>query len=715
MMSCIRKEESKLENSLSLHDEASKKIYYGERQRGVWMPFCGFPLLESQFEDHIIPRPSIPPSIWTSIETEEARALLGRLEFQRGNIEATLRVFDGVDLQAAMQRLQPSLSEKFSPVSSRRSHSHGDSLHIGSHPGANLVLEAIYLKSASLQKLGRAIDAAQECKGLLDSVEKIFQNGATDLAVDIKLLDTISKAVELLPELWKQAGETQEALATYRRVLLNQWNLDDETYARIQKRFAVLLLHGGLEVDPLIFPTQIDGYFIPKNNLEEAILILMILLKKWHLGKIPWDPSIVEHLNFALSICDQTSYLAKQLEELKPGTYHRCDRWNDLALCYSGAKQDMAALNLLRKSLNILEKPNDMVALLLAAKICSKDCLLAAEGVEYAQRALGNAQGVGHLKSVALCLLGICLGKQAKVASSDLERSHLQNEALTSLDEAIVHDRSNPDLVYQLGLQYAEHHSMSAALRCVKDFIDATGGSIPKGWRLLALILSAQQRLREAEVVTDAALDETPKLEQGHLLRIKAKLKVAQSSYVDAIETYRVLLALIQAQRKSYASFRTTSTVEDDKFSEFEVWQDLANLYSRLSHWSDAEICLEKARALMPYSASPLNTEGCIYEALNQPKQAIAAYNNAVQLDIAHASSKVAIGALLWKSGSKSAATARAYLSDALRLEPANRMAWYNLGMLYRDDGRFTDAVDCFQAASMLEESEPVESFDMIT
>lgn len=57
---------------------------------------------------------------------------------------------------------------------------------------------------------------------------------------------------------------------------------------------------------------------------------------------------------------------------------------------------------------------------------------------------------------------------------------------------------------------------------------------------------------------------------------------------------------------------------------------------------------------------------------------------------------------------------ARSLLSDALRIDPTNRMAWYYLGMVHRDDGRKADAADCFQAASMLEESEPIESFDSI-
>lgn len=43
---------------------------------------------------------------------------------------------------------------------------------------------------------------------------------------------------------------------------------------------------------------------------------------------------------------------------------------------------------------------------------------------------------------------------------------------------------------------------------------------------------------------------------------------------------------------------------------EVEVWHGLANLYSSLSYWRDAEICLQKAKALKTYSATTLHVEG---------------------------------------------------------------------------------------------------------
>ncbi|KAG4951770.1 hypothetical protein JHK85_045637 [Glycine max] len=625
-----------------------------------------------------------------SLNFEEARALLGKLEYQRGNVEGALRVFDGIDLEAAIQRLQSSLSEK-TPVKKGPTRSESPS-SISQH-AATLVLEAIYLKAKSLQKLDKFTEAAKECKRVLDAVEKIFGQGIPDTQVDNKLQEIVSHAVELLPELWKQTGCYNEALSAYRNALLSQWNLDNDCCARIQMAFAVFMLYSGVEASPPSLAVQIDGSYVPKNNLEEAILLLMILLRKFSLGKINWDPSIMEHLTFALSACGQTSILAKQFEELAPGVYHRIDRWNFLALCNSGAGENESALNLLRMSLHKHERPDDLISLLLAAKICSEDPHHAAEGAGYAQRAINIAQGLdGHLKGVGLRMLGLCLGKQAKVSSSDFERSMLQSKALQSLEEAVRLERNNYDLIFELAIQYAEHRNLTAALSCAKQFFDKTGGSKLKGWRLLALVLSAQKRFSEAEVVTDAALDETAKWEQGPLLRLKAKLKISQLRPMDAIEIYRYLLALVQAQRKSSGPLKLSSQVEDYTINEFEVWHGLANLYASLSHWKDAEICI-------------------MFDGRGEYQEALIGTFNAVLFEPNYVPSKILMASLILKMGFKASPVARSLLSDALRIEPTNRMAWYYLGLTHKADGRLVDAADCFQAASMLEESDPIENF----
>lgn len=100
-----------------------------------------------------------------------------------------------------------------------------------------------------------------------------------------------------------------------------------------------------------------------------------------------------------------------------------------------------------------------------------------------------------------------------------------------------------------------------------------------------------------------------------------------------------------------------------------------------------------------------------MHQARNQSKEALAAYVNGLATELDHVPSKVAIGAMLSTQGPKYLPAARCFLSDALRVEPTNRKAWLHLGKVHKLDGRISDAADCFQAAVMLEESDPVESF----
>lgn len=95
-------------------------------------------------------------------------------------------------------------------------------------------------------------------------------------------------------------------------------------------------------------------------------------------------------------------------------------------------------------------------------------------------------------------------------------------------------------------------------------------------------------------------------------------------------------------------------------------------------------------------------------------QEALAAYINALLLEPTYVPCKVLIGALWSKAGPDALPIARSLLSDALRLDPTNRKAWFYLGVIHRDEGRMADAIDCFQAAAMLEESDPIESFSSV-
>lgn len=83
---------------------------------------------------------------------QEARALLGRYEYQKGNIEAALHVFEGIDIAAITPKMKITLSVK-GETHRRRSQNYAAppmSIH-----AVSLLFEAVFLKAKSLQALGR--------------------------------------------------------------------------------------------------------------------------------------------------------------------------------------------------------------------------------------------------------------------------------------------------------------------------------------------------------------------------------------------------------------------------------------------------------------------------------------------------------------------------------------------------------------------------------
>ncbi|CAA7403265.1 unnamed protein product [Spirodela intermedia] len=652
---------------------------------------------------------------------DEARALLGRMEYSRGNVEAALRVLDGIDMITVVPKLKHSIAGR---AEGHRHRLHGDLVKPMSMHAVSLLFEAILLKAQSLAHLGKFKEAAQSCSTILDVVQAAVPKGgfSVNSGTDSKLQEVLSRAVELLPELWKQAGFPQEAISSYRRALLNHWNIDAATAARIRKEFAVFLLYGGCEANPPpnSYAQTMDGSFVPRSNVEEAVLLLMIQSRMIALDQIEWDPSVIDHLTFAFSISGELTALAGLIEGLLPGVLDRKERFYTLALCYSSEGDELVALDLLKKILSPREDPDCLKALLLASKICGQSGAHAEDGVSYARRAVDSLDKAGDvlMGGVANLLMGISLSAQARSSASDAERVAKQREALGVLEKAEKMTRGeDPRVLHNLSLENAEQRKLDAALRYAKLLLRLEAGSNVGSWVLLARILSAQKRFRDAESVVNAALDQTESWSHGELLRIKARIQVARGQVKNAIETYTQLLALVHLRRKKNLGLGLKSSAKDggkDSNLEIEAWHDLANVYVGMSQWDDAEVCLSKSRAIRPSSAPLWQVAGEVYKARGLLREALGAFKNALEIDPSHAPSMVSTAVVLGQLGGQRPTALRSYLSDALRLDRTNYAAWFNLGLLRAAEGggrSVAEAAECFQAAALLEESAPVEDF----
>ncbi|KAH9602071.1 hypothetical protein KSS87_007009 [Heliosperma pusillum] len=629
-------------------------------------------------------------------DVQEARALLGRLEYQKGNMEAAYRVFEGIDMDVVKPNIKVALTRRCQP---QRRHSKSDSVPLMSLHAVSLLFEAIFLKSKALKALGRFEEAAQSCHVILETVESAIPEGMNGrFSTHYKFQEILDKAVALLPELWKLAGNPHKAISSYRQALLFRWDLEVETRAMIEKEFATFLLYSGVDASPPILRFQPEGAFIPKNNIEEAILLLLLLLKKFLQRRICWDPSIMDHLSFALSISGDLQTLALQLEELPEYVIDRKGRCRALALCYHGEGEDQVSLNLLRNLLNDRENKDGTLDLLLASKICARDAKLSEEGLNYAIKATKRLEGqCEQLAGKASCLLGTLSSAQSRNVTSDSKRVELQSEALEALatSEKLVKGEDS-NIIYHLALENAEQRKLDVALTHAKKLLKLENGSSSKGWVLLARILSAKNRYLDAETIVDAALEQTEKWEHAELLRTKAKLQIAQGQTKNAIKTYTHVLAVLQVRRKSFGVGKKHLERRDQgRMLEMETWHDLADVYTNLSQWQDAELCI-------------------LYQAQGHDKEAQQAFWEALDKDPSHVPSLISMAKIMMKLGDEALPIARSLVRQAIDIDRTNYSAWYTLGLIHRSESAGTsavEAVECFEAATLLEETAPVEPF----
>lgn len=91
---------------------------------------------------------------------QEARALLGRDEYQKGNFEVALHVFEGIDIGDLTPKIKTSLAKS---SKRRKRHSQNYATPPMSIHAVGLLLEAVLLKAKCLQLLGRFKGTLSSC------------------------------------------------------------------------------------------------------------------------------------------------------------------------------------------------------------------------------------------------------------------------------------------------------------------------------------------------------------------------------------------------------------------------------------------------------------------------------------------------------------------------------------------------------------------------
>ncbi|PPS07614.1 hypothetical protein GOBAR_AA13039 [Gossypium barbadense] len=342
--------------------------------------------------------------------------------------------------------------------------------------------------------------------------------------------------------------------------------------------------------------------------------------------------------------------------------------------------EDLVALNLLRKLLHSIEDPHCVPALLMASRICGEQPNLVEEGINFAHRSLESLDN-----------------ECSELEVSNFETVARWSKALQTVEKAgNITSMKDPNILYHLSLENVKQRKLEGALYYAN------------------------------ETILNASLDQTGKWDQRELLHTKAKIQLAQGQLKNAFDTYTQLLGILHVQNKSFGSRKKLHKVVNGRGKsllpdltdcrcysrsfEQEIWHDLAHLYISLSRWQDAEICLSKSNAISSFSAVRNHATGVLYERKGLLKEALKAFQSALDIDLDHSPSLISAAGVLRQLKCQPDAVVKSLLMNTLRVDRMNPSAWYNLGLLLKAEGTplsLEEAAECFRLLPFLGNSAP--------
>ena len=154
-------------------------------------------------------------------------------------------------------------------------------------------------------------------------------------------------------------------------------------------------------------------------------------------------------------------------------------------------------------------------------------------------------------------------------------------------------------------------------------------------------------------------------------------------------------------QDQGQNKFLTLKQHLQQKPDDAEAWYDMADLYYQNSLFGKAAEAYKKAAKLDPEGYTYLKL-GMSYDAINQPRQAAAAYEQAVKLMPSYAVAYNNLGAAygkLGKSGKEIAA-----FEKAIKLRSHYATARYNLGYAYLKKGDKRSAMKQYEALENIDQ-----------
>ncbi|XP_037017075.2 tetratricopeptide repeat protein 7A isoform X1 [Artibeus jamaicensis] len=299
-----------------------------------------------------------------------------------------------------------------------------------------------------------------------------------------------------------------------------------------------------------------DNLYCPKDNIEEALLLLLIsesmATRDVVLSRVPEQEqdravslrnaaAIYDLLSITLGRRGQYVMLSECLERAMKFACGEFHLWYQVALSMVACGKWAYAVSLLRECVKL--RPSDPTVPLMAAKVCIGSLHWLEEAECFARMVINLGEEAGEFLSKGYLALGLTYSLQATDATLKSKQDELHRKALQTLERAQQLAPGDPQVILYVSLQLALVRQISSAMEQLQEALKLCRDDA-NSLHLLALLFSAQKHYQHALDVINMAISEYP--ENFNLLFTKVKLEQVLKGPEEALVTCRQMLRLWQ-------------------------------------------------------------------------------------------------------------------------------------------------------------------------
>ncbi|XP_032696194.1 tetratricopeptide repeat protein 7A isoform X3 [Lontra canadensis] len=299
-----------------------------------------------------------------------------------------------------------------------------------------------------------------------------------------------------------------------------------------------------------------DNLYCPKDNIEEALLLLLIsesmATRDVVLSRAPEQEedraaslrnaaAIYDLLSITLGRRGQYVMLSECLERAMKFAFEEFHLWYQVALSMVACGKSAYAVSLLRECMKL--RPSDPTVPLMAAKVCIGSLHWLEDAERFAMMVIDLGEEAGEFLAKGYLALGLTYSLQATDATLKSKQDELHRKALQTLERAQQLAPGDPQVILYVSLQLALVRQISSAMEQLQEALKVCGDDA-NALHLLALLFSAQKHYQHALDVINMAITEYP--ENFNLMFTKVKLEQVLKGPEEALVTCRQMLRLWQ-------------------------------------------------------------------------------------------------------------------------------------------------------------------------